>query len=164
MELDGTDRQTGSRTSQRRSAKRQRQDAPGPKTKGQTLQDLGLPNAKRPTHQSQLADGTGAQKAHAIFRSTMTNNFTGPLKDPNSTSASDRAGIQPGFNRLFPLRGMALGAARLRDRYSINSPLDCLLSIDGGAERDRTDDLLLAKQALSQLSYGPFAPTRATRG
>ena len=26
---------------------------------------------------------------------------------------------------------------------------------DGGAGRDRTDDLLLAKQALSQLSYGP---------
>jgi hypothetical protein len=25
----------------------------------------------------------------------------------------------------------------------------------GGASRDRTDDLLLAKQALSQLSYGP---------
>ena len=31
------------------------------------------------------------------------------------------------------------------------------LSMDesGGARRDRTDDLLLAKQALSQLSYGP---------
>ena len=27
----------------------------------------------------------------------------------------------------------------------------------GGARRDRTDDLLLAKQALSQLSYGPSA-------
>ena len=26
----------------------------------------------------------------------------------------------------------------------------------GGAGRDRTDDLLLAKQALSQLSYGPY--------
>ena len=26
----------------------------------------------------------------------------------------------------------------------------------GGASRDRTDDLLLAKQALSQLSYGPI--------
>ena len=25
----------------------------------------------------------------------------------------------------------------------------------GGGERDRTDDLLLAKQALSQLSYSP---------
>jgi hypothetical protein len=30
----------------------------------------------------------------------------------------------------------------------------------GGARRDRTDDLLLAKQALSQLSYGPFSDQR----
>ena len=28
-------------------------------------------------------------------------------------------------------------------------------SRNGGGERDRTDDLLLAKQALSQLSYTP---------
>ena len=28
----------------------------------------------------------------------------------------------------------------------------------GGANRDRTGDLLLAKQALSQLSYGPLGP------
>ena len=27
---------------------------------------------------------------------------------------------------------------------------------DGGASRDRTDDPLLAKQVLSQLSYGPI--------
>ena len=27
--------------------------------------------------------------------------------------------------------------------------------VSGGANRDRTGDLLLAKQALSQLSYGP---------
>ena len=33
----------------------------------------------------------------------------------------------------------------------------------GGARRDRTDDLLLAKQALSQLSYGP-APVTAELG
>ncbi len=26
---------------------------------------------------------------------------------------------------------------------------------NGGARRDRTDDLMLAKHALSQLSYGP---------
>ena len=31
----------------------------------------------------------------------------------------------------------------------------------GGARRDRTDDLLLAKQALSQLSYGPFSKQRS---
>jgi hypothetical protein len=30
-----------------------------------------------------------------------------------------------------------------------------LLRIFGGADRDRTDDLLNAIQALSQLSYGP---------
>ena len=33
------------------------------------------------------------------------------------------------------------------------------ITTDGGGERDRTDDLLLAKQALSQLSYTPrFTP------
>jgi hypothetical protein len=31
----------------------------------------------------------------------------------------------------------------------------CGLRGNGGAGRDRTDDILLAKQALSQLSYGP---------
>ena len=34
---------------------------------------------------------------------------------------------------------------------------------NGGARRDRTDDLLLAKQALSQLSYGPFRRVRGLR-
>ena len=32
----------------------------------------------------------------------------------------------------------------------------------GGANRDRTGDLLLAKQALSQLSYGPARQFRAS--
>jgi hypothetical protein len=32
--------------------------------------------------------------------------------------------------------------------------------IGGGGERDRTDDLLLAKQALSQLSYTPVPEDR----
>src|SRR5262245_54735673 len=34
---------------------------------------------------------------------------------------------------------------------------------DGGARRDRTDDLLLAKQALSQLSYGPASGSRVRK-
>jgi hypothetical protein len=33
----------------------------------------------------------------------------------------------------------------------------------GGASRDRTDDPLLAKQVLSQLSYGPACGTQTTR-
>ena len=47
------------------------------------------------------------------------------------------------------------------DDFTINSfennqkrLLDC--AEIGGARRDRTDDLLRARQALSQLSYGPF--------
>ena len=38
--------------------------------------------------------------------------------------------------------------------------LDLLQTPDGGGERDRTDDLLLAKQALSQLSYTPLPEIR----
>jgi hypothetical protein len=34
----------------------------------------------------------------------------------------------------------------------------------GGARRDRTDDLLLAKQALSQLSYGPWPENGCLNG
>ena len=35
----------------------------------------------------------------------------------------------------------------------------CLNHDDGGGERDRTDDLLRARQALSQLSYTPGLDT-----
>jgi hypothetical protein len=34
---------------------------------------------------------------------------------------------------------------------------------DGGARRDRTDDIVLAKHALSQLSYGPNLGARRDR-
>jgi hypothetical protein len=42
----------------------------------------------------------------------------------------------------------------LGDRFQIKT------EHTGGANRDRTGDLLLAKQALSQLSYGPFRGRR----
>jgi hypothetical protein len=35
---------------------------------------------------------------------------------------------------------------------------------NGGADRDRTGDLKLAKLALSQLSYGPIAGATARKG
>jgi hypothetical protein len=44
---------------------------------------------------------------------------------------------------------MKLTAKRRRHRLALSS------WNPGGANRDRTGDLLLAKQALSQLSYGP---------
>ena len=38
---------------------------------------------------------------------------------------------------------------------TLRTALRVLRTEPGGANRDRTGDLLLAKQALSQLSYGP---------
>src|SRR5450631_3882307 len=40
---------------------------------------------------------------------------------------------------------------------SLPTPLGPLLRKDGGARRDRTADLVIANDALSQLSYGPIA-------
>ena len=39
--------------------------------------------------------------------------------------------------------------------HAVHLSFDITDHFVGGASRDRTDDLLLAKQALSQLSYGP---------
>jgi hypothetical protein len=49
---------------------------------------------------------------------------------------------------------------------SFRSPLESKLQnrsviVSGGARRVRTDDLMLAKHALYQLSYGPFFTQRA---
>ena len=42
------------------------------------------------------------------------------------------------------------------EQPNLLSVCDVVLSVGaGGARRDRTDDLMLAKHALSQLSYGP---------
>ena len=52
---------------------------------------------------------------------------------------------------------------RLRARETFLWTLPEQVSRDpasGGARRDRTDDLMLAKHALSQLSYGPEAKLR----
>ena len=53
-------------------------------------------------------------------------------------------------------------ASRLHDGHEFNFSANELPAIagfeqpPGGARRDRTDDLMLAKHALSQLSYGPI--------
>ena len=61
-------------------------------------------------------------------------------------------GIQ---TNLFFTMSMSQHAMRVRmDEFvGLGSPMDRMRN--GGARRDRTDDLKLAKLALSQLSYGP---------
>ncbi len=42
-------------------------------------------------------------------------------------------------------------------------PADAGTGTVGGGDRNRTDDLLLAKQALSQLSYAPVSEVRCQK-
>lgn len=59
--------------------------------------------------------------------------------------------LRAGVSR--PLRRKATHAPRMRCMRRFTSfPTSARI---GGASRDRTDDPLLAKQVLSQLSYGP---------
>ena len=77
---------------------------------------------------------------------------------------SDDADWRPAF-RAYPFFTMSskplLGAAEL-SLFDVGRflALQVCWSKSGGARRDRTDDLLLAKQALSQLSYGPYQKAR----
>ena len=64
---------------------------------------------------------------------------------------ADGVGFEP-TRRVIPaytISNRAPSASRTSIQYG------SLKVKDGGAERDRTDDLLLARQALSQLSYSP---------
>ena len=69
-----------------------------------------------------------------------------------------RVAIAPSGGLSIPAQGSTselLGSStssRLRLLLLIELPC----RVDGGADRDRTDDILLAKQALSQLSYSPI--------
>jgi hypothetical protein len=65
-----------------------------------------------------------------------------------STAVFRRTTNRERANFGFHERAFAIGSGGT-DRKDLGS------QPSGGARRDRTDDLLLAKQALSQLSYGP---------
>ena len=51
------------------------------------------------------------------------------------------------------LRGTASGANPVRGKWRASRTREAAKT--GGARRDRTADLLIANEALSQLSYGP---------
>ena len=68
-----------------------------------------------------------------------------PLHDVRKPAADAEAATAKLCN---PGRDSCTASIRYRASHATRAP-------SGGARRDRTDDLLLAKQALSQLSYGP---------
>ena len=58
---------------------------------------------------------------------------------------------------MFPLYDVRKTSTQGKKPYanSLYSDEPSVITTSGGARRDRTDDLMLAKHALSQLSYGP---------
>jgi hypothetical protein len=76
-------------------------------------------------------------RIHSLF--TMSNTRTPLTQEQHACLVSPRGslGTAPQISPTFP------------DNANTARP-------HGGARRDRTDDLMLAKHALSQLSYGPF--------
>ena len=86
---------------------------------------------------------------------TMSDNLHRVIEDRRDTNSSSWTSCwQHGCRRFARAKRSACGSHHSIDR----TPLKL-----GGARRDRTDDLLLAKQALSQLSYGPGYERRALK-
>ena len=74
------------------------------------------------------------------------------------------SGLEPPTSRLSGVRSNHLSyEPMLSSLPEVSSLVPLPLKGSGGDERDRTDDPLLAKQVLSQLSYTPifgFAPQK----
>jgi hypothetical protein len=90
----------------------------------------------------------GARRT-VLAASTFRSN---PLCRSLGTISSSRCQTTRGMRTL---RGEAKAQARILVFLRTSNSGIGRRSPAGGARRDRTDDLLLAKQALSQLSYGP---------
>jgi hypothetical protein len=91
------------------------------------------------------------------------------VREPSSACAEDRLGpISSSRCQTTRNARITRAAAKLVPSGRTSQPQRATLRADrpdnnawhshryGGARRDRTDDLMLAKHALSQLSYGPF--------
>ena len=111
----------------------------------QRPQDTGSlvgPRAQAPVSLSSrtpIPDHLTASTLHSSLRHHPSVSWTSGIH--RFSSGSSIYGSRISFAQNRPLDGFA--GARAPD------------AADGGADRDRTDDPLLAKQVLSQLSYGP---------
>ena len=76
----------------------------------------------------------------------MPYQFVQRAVDPEVPQMVGLGGLEP---PTLPLSGV-------RSNHLSYRPIPMGAARTGGASRDRTDDPLLAKQVLSQLSYGPW--------
>src|SRR5258708_3404655 len=90
---------------------------------------------------------------YSLFTLSKIKNRLEPIGSTQNIASPDRCSVPrsaPGRSRGSPRQELGSATAAAADTN------DALRrSVGGGGERNRTDDLLLAKQALSQLSYTP---------
>ncbi len=140
-----------------------------------TAAHRGKPHPSRPRHHPACGrshEDTSLGRRLAPVRTPQDNSPTGQQASaaarPPRSHSQIRFTLQstPAPELRPPARDMPARPPRNRNQ-TCSSPSDlviCANPIAGagasGGERDRTDDLLLAKQALSQLSYTPVQKTR----
>ena len=113
----------------------------------------------------------GTSPAHVYLPTFATHH--GRIRDrrdrysekPIHNDKQPRAGRRPGPHAGARLRrcldnSRMTNAPSAIDQWLATLPRRLRAHQNGGADRDRTDDLKLAKLALSQLSYGPFGNQR----
>jgi hypothetical protein len=88
-----------------------------------------------------------------IHKSIHPSINTGP-ETPAAAAGSSPPGRPEPRNQTWSSPNAVIGRQRTGDRSP--PPSRSAVVRESGGERDRTDDLLLAKQALSQLSYTPL--------
>jgi hypothetical protein len=101
---------------------------------------------------SQIIRGCGCRSRRACKQArTINETASAPIA---RRECPDDLPLHDVIERKFPPQNAA-GNRNFIKRTNSAKPRGAIIEEDGGARRDRTDDLLLAKQALSQLSYGP---------
>ena len=104
------------------------------------------PEPQRPSSQNSRAlTIQGASLEQALVSS--------PARDGRAFAEGPARSFLVGLGGLEPPTSPLSGVRS--NHLSYRPDVAAALSSDGGASRDRTDDPLLAKQVLSQLSYGP---------
>ena len=104
-----------------------------------------------------------AVKPHSQLEPVFSNDAT--INSPHECRQSTIRSINDRICFLFTMTDSNASGLPARNANSV-SPRNCssqssAIRPSGGARRDRTDDLMLAKHALSQLSYGPVAMRRS---
>ena len=122
--------------------------------KAPPLEDtIGIPHAHRPLGQEPTRPATGGSRLGHTTRYSHLSINNHPRRPSQAFRRQSLSSCRVSGSRDAPAGPFGVAAQRL--------PAGRNWRCDrGGGERDRTDDLLLAKQALSQLSYTPFSVIR----